>query len=277
MNFKPGDLVHLQLSKSEKKQESGLKLEERNGGKIYVRKVTGLVKRRGLPVEPGDELVSLHGTDVEDMTMPEMKRIIKDELRFNFSIRKYDPDEEESEEEEEEEEEEYEEQYRASKQVEQYPDEIQPGYHYILEGIKLKEYNGERVEVIQPGKKPGKWEVEVVSSGAILAVREEKLVQIPQDSEEEEEEEEILNDLPEEEEEEEEEPEEEVEEHMLSVEGYIIEPGDTMKLRGLKKKAKLNGTLVSVIKLSAMRKEWKVELANGTKMSVPGSNLRHVQ
>lgn len=271
MSCKPGDLVHLQLSKSEKRQDSGLKLEERENAKIYIRKVTGLVKRRGLPVEAGDQLTSLDGVDVEDMTMSEMKRIVKDALRFNFSIRKYDPNEEE-------EEAAYQDDYYQEENGEEaeYPDEIRPGCQYILEGIKLKEYNGERVEVIRAAKKKGKWEVEVLSSQAILAVREEKLVPVSQyydDAEEEGKEEgEELDEEPAEEE-----PEDEVEEHMLSVEGYIIQPGDTMKLRGIKKKAKMNGTIVSVLKLSAIRKEWKVELPDGSKMSVAGGNLRHVQ
>lgn len=279
MSCKPGDLVHLQLSKSEKRQDSGLKLEERENGKIYIRKVTGLVKRRGLPVEAGDQLTSLDGVDVEDMTMSEMKRIVKDALRFNFSIRKYDPNEEE---EDDEEVEAYQEDYYQEENgEEEYPDEIRPGCQYILEGIKLKEYNGELVEVIQAAKKKGKWEVEVLSSQAILAVREEKLVPVPHDYDGaaeggEEEGGEELDEAPEEEEPEEEE-EDEVEEHMLSVEGYIIQPGDTMKLRGIKKKAKMNGTIVSVLKLSAVRKEWKVELPDGSKMSVEGGNLRHVQ
>ncbi|KAL3934478.1 MAG: hypothetical protein SGBAC_009813 [Bacillariaceae sp.] len=277
MSCKPGELVNLQLSKSEKRQDSGLKLEERENGKIYIRKVTGLVKRRGLPVEAGDQLTSLDGVDVEDMAMSEMKRIVKDALRFNFSIRKYDPNEEEDDDEEEAYKEDC---YQEENGEEEYPDEIRPGCQYILEGIKLKEYNGELVEVIQAAKKKGKWEVEVLSSQAILAVREEKLVPVPHDYDYDDAEEEgggeELDEEPEEEEPEEED-EDEVEEHMLSVEGYIIQPGDTMKLRGIKKKAKMNGTIVSVLKLSAVRKEWKVELPDGSKMSVAGGNLRHVQ
>jgi len=268
MNLNPGDLVHLQISKSERRQEAGLKLEERPNGRIYIRKVTGLVKRSGLPVEVGDELKSLNETDVEDMTMAQMKGIIKNELKFAFSIRKYDPDDDDESEEEEDEayQEQDQEDYHQPKEEENYPEEVRPGGRYILNGIKVKEYNGQEVEVIQPAQKKGKWEVEVLSSQAILAVREDKLVPIHQyerENEEEEPEEELES--------------EEVEERMLSIEGYIIEPGDTMKLRGIKKKAKMNGTIVSVLKLNAPRKEWKVELPDGSKMSVPGCNLRHVQ
>jgi len=268
MQVNPGDLLHLQISKTERRAEAGLKLEERNG-RIYIRKVTGLVKRRGLPVEAGDELKSLNGTDVEDLGMVTMKGIIKNELRFDFSIRKYDPDDEDDDLEEEESyqepnKEEYQQDDQEEHHEQYHPEEIQPGRQYILEGTKLKEYGGERVEVIRAGKKKGKWEVEVLSSRAILAVGEKKLMPVEQYENEDEGESEP-------------EYEEDVEEHMLSVDGYIIQPGDTMKLRGIKKQAKRNGTIVEVLKLSTRRKEWKVELPDGARMCVPGCNLRHVK
>ena len=126
-------------------------------------------------------------------------------------------------------------------------------------------------------QKKGKWEVEVLSSQAVLAVREDKLTPMSREERAELEEQYQPEEVDEEEPEQQDDEEEEYDEELLSCEGYIIEPGDTMKLRGIKKKAKMNGTIVEVLKLNLARKEWKVELPDGSKMSVPGMNLRHVQ
>lgn len=256
----PGDILHLQLSKSDRKAEAGLKLEEDSETcRVYIRKVTGLVKRRGLPVEAGDELLSLNGVDMEDYeSFAEIKRVIKMEVRISFSIRKADPDESET-----------------SQQEELYDDApyhfptIQPGARFYLDGLKSKIYNEEEVEVIQEAVLPGRWEVEVLSSGAVLSVPEEKLFPLEQ--------------------EEEEQPDDDNDEddhdnyfdasdskYLLSVEGKVISPGDTMKIRGIKKKAKMNGTVVIVIKMNKKKKEWNVELADGDIISIPSQNLRHV-
>jgi hypothetical protein len=263
MNCNPGDILHLQLSKSDRKVDAGLKLEERHG-RIYMRKVSGLVKRRELPVSVGDELLTLNGVGIADYDgINDIKVTIKNEVRISFSIRKGDPDDSESS---------YEDEAKHFQEQDENVKLIQPGDHYYLDGLKSKEYNGERVEVIQAAANPGRWEVEVLSSGAVLSVPEEKLAPLEEheqtdDDEDDEDDDDVDDD---------DDYGAADAEYLLSVEGKPVSPGDTMKLRGIKKKAKMNGTVVTALKLNKKNKDWKVELPDGDTISIPSHNLRHV-
>eukprot|EP00980_Cylindrotheca_fusiformis_P021637 scaffold8505_cov130-Cylindrotheca_fusiformis.AAC.3 len=261
MNHNPGDILHLQVSKSDRKAEAGLKLEEDYDGRIYIRKVTGLIKRRGLPVEAGDELITLNGMDVEDYaSLDAMKRVLKTEVRISFSIRKADVDESENS---------YEDPYENGHT-------IQPGDQFYLDGLKSKDFNGEEVEVIQAATRPGRWEVEVLSSGAVLSVPEEKLFPLTLEEDEQVEDVEEENDEDEDEDEDDHYVDATDATYFQSVEGKVISPGDTMKLRGIKKRAKMNGTVVVVVKMNKKKKEWNVELPDGDIISIPSQNLRHI-
>jgi hypothetical protein len=175
MEFKPGDVIHAQVTKADVKQEAGLKLEERHG-RIYVRKIEGLFKRREVPVIAGDELLKLNGKDVEEFrNIQEIKHTIKQELKIMVVVQRNDvndssrstasvqrPEVEESEE---------------YLQLE-YSD-VRPGDIMMLQGLNAKpELNGLMVEVLQRADKPRRWRVEVQKTGAIFAVKAVKLVPI---------------------------------------------------------------------------------------------------
>ena len=104
MEINPGDIIQAEVRKADQKQEAGLKLEERKG-KIYVRKVEGLFKRRNVPVQAGDRLYTINGVDVEDYEggLDEIKALIAREMKIWIKFERMD--EEDSEEEEIEEEE----------------------------------------------------------------------------------------------------------------------------------------------------------------------------
>jgi hypothetical protein len=175
MEFKPGDVIHAQVTKADVKQEAGLKLEERHG-RIYVRKIDGLFKRREVPVIAGDELLKLNGKDVEEFrNIQEIKRTIKQELKIMVVVQRNDVNDSSRstasvQEPEVEESEEY-------LQLE-YSD-VRPGDIMMLQGLNTKpELNGLKVEVLQEADKPRRWRVEVQKTGAVFAVKAVKLVPI---------------------------------------------------------------------------------------------------
>lgn len=100
MEINPGDIVQAEVRKADQKQEAGLKLEERKG-KIYIRKVGGLFKRRNVPVQAGDRLHTINGVDVEDYAggLNEIKALIVREMKIWIKFERMDEDSDEEEEE----------------------------------------------------------------------------------------------------------------------------------------------------------------------------------
>jgi hypothetical protein len=258
MEFKPGDVIHAQVTKADVKQEAGLKLEDRHG-RIYVRKIEGLFKRREVPVIAGDELLKRNIQEIKHTIKQELKIMVvvqrndaDDSSRSTASVEEPDVEESEVEESEVEESEEY-------LQLE-YSD-IRPGDIMMLQGLNAKpELNGLTVEVLQEADKPGRWQVEVQKTGAVFAVKADKLVPIDESGDYgSAEEEEALR----------------LENGPANDDNDIV-PGVVMKLFKLKKKAKMNGTVVKVLYKADKPDRWEVEVVDTKQvMSIARHNLRH--
>jgi hypothetical protein len=98
MQFYPGDVITAQLGKSNPKEPAGVKLEEKCG-KFYISKVSGLAKKRQIPIQAGDQLLKLNDRKVGDYKggLKEMSQIIKqDQMRLAFQVIRIDPDVEDS-------------------------------------------------------------------------------------------------------------------------------------------------------------------------------------
>jgi hypothetical protein len=94
MQFNPGDIIHVQVTKADLKQDAGLKIEQR-GKKYYIRKIGGLFKRRNTPLEEGDKIITLNEKDAHEYKdLNEMKKVIKDQLRITLVVERQDGDEE---------------------------------------------------------------------------------------------------------------------------------------------------------------------------------------
>mmetsp|Transcript_5323 Transcript_5323/g.15456 ORF Transcript_5323/g.15456 Transcript_5323/m.15456 type:complete len:509 (+) Transcript_5323:148-1674(+) len=94
--FEPGDVITVNVTKSNKRQDPGLKVEKQNG-KYYVRKVPSGGLFAKTPVIPGDKLLEINGIDsheVEDVN--EIKKILKEELKITIVVERKDPDASES-------------------------------------------------------------------------------------------------------------------------------------------------------------------------------------
>jgi hypothetical protein len=271
MEFNPGDVISAQVTKADIKQEAGLKLEERHG-RYFVRKVDGLFKRRGVPVIAGDQLLKINGREVEDFpNLNAIKLLIKKELCIMVVVLRNDPGDSsestvEQEEPEVEEEVEYpEEDDEEPLQMLEYQ-KIEPGDIMMLQGLQAKPgLNGETVKVLREADTPGRWKVKVMETGDVMSVKSENLVAVNNDEEE---------------------YEEEGEEEVLWLENgptppnqivnvRDIQPGYKMKLYKLKKKAKMNGTIVKVLKEADTPGRWEVEVSTTKQiMSIAEDNLR---
>jgi hypothetical protein len=94
--FNPGDVITVTVGKSDRRQDPGLKVDERNG-KYYVRKVPtgGLFAKT--PVIPGDKILELNGKDHHEYkNVNEVKKVLKDEERITIVVLRKDPDASES-------------------------------------------------------------------------------------------------------------------------------------------------------------------------------------
>ena len=60
MEFNPGDVIHIQVTKADIKQDAGLKLEYRKDECYYVKSIGGLFKRRETPLIVGDKLLTFN-------------------------------------------------------------------------------------------------------------------------------------------------------------------------------------------------------------------------
>ena len=259
MQFNPGDVIHAQVTKGDILQEAGLELEEYHG-RYYVKKVKGLFKRRNVPVQVGDQLLKLNGRDVDDYrNLKEMKQLMKDEMSIQICYMRTDPEDDTSEYDSEEEQPE-------TYQTIEYPSthggsNVNPGDIMMLEGLKSKpELNGLTVKVLEEAETPGRWQVETRSSKVVLSAKEENLVPVDYD----------IDSYAD--------GESDEEETVLQL-GYGIEPGMTMKLYKLKKKAKMNGTHVQVVKEASSSRpgRWEVRVLETNQiMSIAEDNLKPV-
>ena len=94
--FSPGDVITVNVGKSNPKQDPGLKIEERNG-KYYVRKVPSGGLFAKTPVIAGDKILELNGNDSHDFKdVNELKRILKSETKITVVVLRKDPDVSES-------------------------------------------------------------------------------------------------------------------------------------------------------------------------------------
>mmetsp|Transcript_16995 Transcript_16995/g.34954 ORF Transcript_16995/g.34954 Transcript_16995/m.34954 type:complete len:349 (-) Transcript_16995:249-1295(-) len=94
--FKPGDIITVNVGKSNPKQDAGLKIEGKNG-KYYVRKVPagGLFSKT--PVIAGDKILELNDVDSQDYKdANQMKIILRDEQSITIVVLRTDPDASES-------------------------------------------------------------------------------------------------------------------------------------------------------------------------------------
>jgi len=94
--FNPGDVITVTVGKSDPRQDSGLKVEERNG-KYYVRKVPtgGLFAKT--PVIAGDKILELNGKDHHEYrNVNELKLVLKEEEKITIVVLRTDPDASES-------------------------------------------------------------------------------------------------------------------------------------------------------------------------------------
>lgn len=95
--FNPGDVITVTVGKSNPKQDAGLKVEQGQNGKYYVRKVptSGLFAKT--PVIAGDKILELNGKDSKDFQdINEMKKMIRDDQRLTIVVLRRDPDASES-------------------------------------------------------------------------------------------------------------------------------------------------------------------------------------
>ncbi|KAG7361547.1 TFIIB zinc-binding protein [Nitzschia inconspicua] len=94
--FNPGDVITVTVGKSDPRQDSGLKIEERNG-KYYVRKVPSGGLFAKTPVIAGDKILELNGKDHHEYkNLNELKKVLKDEERITVVVLRKDPEASES-------------------------------------------------------------------------------------------------------------------------------------------------------------------------------------
>jgi hypothetical protein len=281
-------------------QPCGLKIEERKG-RIYVRKADGLCER--IPVEVGDQVLKLNDKEVKNYRggLNEMKLVIKKEKTINLVVLRHDPnaaDDDSSESEEEEEDEEYEEydrdrrrqgkgeddedddyeeydrnsralvvkntgnKHRRGEVVEeeeeigdQYDVEIKPGSTMQINNLKKKpNLNEQPVHVMHAStKEPGYYECEL-ADGSRINLTSRNLVPVDEDNAA------------------------AVFESQRSCFTNLIEEGDIMKIRGLKKQAKMNGTRVEVLRPAEQPGRWECKICDDPNRVVAllAENLRHV-
>ena len=207
MEFNPGDIIHIQVTKADIKQDAGLKLELRKDGHYYVKSIGGLFKRRETPLIVGDKLVTLNGKDMDEYNdVADCHKAIKSEMKTMLCVERQDPEDElESEEEVEERgivirndsDEDYEDEHGVNVQFGN-PDDgtltihdddesapasskrILPGDLRVLQGIEGNpELNGSYVKVLKkdPAKK-GRWLVEITDTEKTISVSGKKLAKM---------------------------------------------------------------------------------------------------
>uniref|UniRef100_A0A7S4ABM1 PDZ domain-containing protein n=2 Tax=Pseudo-nitzschia australis TaxID=44445 RepID=A0A7S4ABM1_9STRA len=90
--FEPGDVITVNVGKSNALQDSGLKIDEQNG-KYYIRKVPSGGLFAKTPVIPGDKILELNGINSHDFKhLNELKKILKEEKDITIVVLRRDPD-----------------------------------------------------------------------------------------------------------------------------------------------------------------------------------------
>ena len=271
-------------------QPAGLKIEETSYKNVYlVKKADGLCQN--IPVEVGDQLLKLQGKDVSQYKggLKQLKTIIKKEKRIEMVVRRgpievdsddddssyHDEDgggeeqEEEGDDDEDEEEEDGDESgddYNDvddddddEEQDEQYDDyEIKPGSDMLLNNIDSKrKLNGQQVQILSQSKRDLSYECQL-PDGSRINVTQDHLQPIEEDKVDV-----SLRYIP------------NSERSMMT---NLIEPGDIMKIRGLKKHAKMNGTMVEILLPAKQPGRWECALCSDRDrvIAVLSENLRHV-
>lgn len=313
MNFKPGDVIFAQVTKSDVKQPAGLKLDERNG-RIYIRKVDGLFKVRKSPVQAGDQLLKLNDKDVEEYRdLNAIKAVIKTEKTIMVTVLRCDPteadgstdserrndgeypalmdqphnhdsddgdtsrypaltyqddlargDDYENDEEDDQFDAEADGLLRLDNGSPVDESEIKLGSTLRLGNIDQKpNLNGQHVTVKEESVKDGRWDVEL-GDGSRVSVMSDKLFALDSNQD-------FDRD------------DASIQQSIYSTQSFLpnlIEPGDMMKIRGLKKKAKMNGTAVEILQASEDGDgRWEVLIVDDPDervISVASINLRHV-
>jgi hypothetical protein len=262
--------------------EAGLGVEKR-GSKFHVASVRGLCQN--IPLQVGDELLKLNDRDLKGEKLKDVQRTIEESLRLEMVVRRCDPDNlvfEDDADAESEQEEEYQENDRRSRRFENEEEEeydsseaeygffngenssdglFRPGSAARLDNIGSKPYlNGQTVEVKhESSKKPGTFECEL-QDGSRVSVSQMYMTPIA---------------------------ESERDDFQPYIPGSarslavcnLIEPGDVMKIRGLKKQAKMNGTMVEMLRPSETQPgRWECVLCDDKDrvICIRMENLRHI-
>ena len=209
MEFNPGDIIHIQVTKADKKQEAGLKLTRRSDGYYYVKEIKGLFKRRNTPLIVGDKMIQLNGVDMDDYGggLDEMHQVIKKEIKITLCVERQDPDDEPAEEDVDEtalvirpEDSDVEDEAGVDVQFgggsdaivvhdgEAYDEDgptrvvkkIHPGDMMTLDGIEANpDLNGQYVKVVSKDpEKKGRWLVELTATEKTISVSGKKLVRL---------------------------------------------------------------------------------------------------
>jgi hypothetical protein len=144
--------------------------------------------------------------------------------------------------------------------------DIQPGYQMKLFKLKRKaEMNGTIVKVLRKADTPGRWKVEVSTTKQIMSIAEENLQKVEVKKKKKREIESL--------------PESITAPYSPPVQNAKvrdIHPGYEMKLFKIKKKPKMNGTIVKVMKEADTPGRWKVEISTTKQIiSIAEENLRH--
>ena len=92
-NFNPGDVITITVGKANPKQDAGIKIEQKENRKYYVRKVAPKGLFAATPVIVGDKLLELNGKDTHDYkNLNALKKTIRDEGRITIMVVRRDPD-----------------------------------------------------------------------------------------------------------------------------------------------------------------------------------------
>lgn len=301
-HFKPGDIVTATMEKIGKDDDAGLRMEVRHG-RVFINSVEGLFRERfesrGLPVLPGDQLLEFNGKEYwEYRNLKEIRRVHDEAKKIWLKVKRLNLDDpsdstdslwknESSHDEDETNEyvvqpgnvmllqglvnkpelngetatiirqvkgkaDRWQVALNSTGKIRAFPSEnlvpvrkverlLQPGDIMMLKGLSKKpELNGEKVEAVRPVVgKAGRWQVKVLKTGKVTAVAEENLVAV-----------------------------EEVEKDMLALD-RPVQPGVTMILQGLKKKADLNGKYVEIIReVHGKPDRWQVKVIGTGKITV---------
>jgi hypothetical protein len=275
MNFNRGDIIHCSVTKADLYQPLGMKLTEGKTKHTYiVSKADGLCQN--IPVEIGDQLLELNGKNVKQYTggLKQLKTVIKKEKTIAMVVRRgpveEDSDDDDSSYYEDEEKEEEEEEEYGHRQYEDDDDEedgserydaydIQPGSDMRLRNIDSKrKLNGHQVHVLSKSTRNLNCDEPLyecqLPDGSRIHVTSAQLSPIDEGQ--------VDRSNPSD----------------RSVMTNLIEAGDIMKIRGLKKHAKMNGTMVEILSPAEQPGRWECALCEDRDrvIAVLSENLRHV-